>query len=199
VRIVATIVAIVVVAIVIFGIVIYWSFMNSFNRPPAAFPAPITWRSERAVLSADQPIAEGRFNLIEGAASTQNTLVGLNVGIPLVDNSGSFLPGASSPDRSVDPAALLSIATVRLSTSGQAGTESCLAPCELIVRSGFNCVTGTCRLDVAFRLELIGASVPSSASVAVGVSGAIRSTSTQPLPAGLQVEFGVESEGGDGS
>jgi hypothetical protein len=69
----------------------------------------------------------------------------------------------------------------------------------LTVRTGFNCVTGACRFDVDFRVELIGESVPSSTSVTVDVSAAIATDLGDALPHGLEIDFTVDDGGEGGS
>jgi len=184
-RIVATVVAIVVVVLGLAAVTIYLLVMNSFNQRPVAVSAPIAWKSGEVVLSPQHPTSAGYLSVTASGPPTSNTVVGVNAGLPVA---------AASLGSGIDPAALLSLASVRFSvtTRGQADTQSCFAPCEMFVRSGFKCDPGPCRLDVDLRLELVPEIVPSVATVTIGVSGAVAGDLSNPLPAGVLVEFAAE-------
>lgn len=194
-RIVLIIVGIVLLALALLGAFIYWSITNSF-RPAAAVPAPIAWQSAQVVLSAEQPVLDGHLSVTAITASQSDLRVGLNVGLPRSENSVSGLSPAVPSKENADPATLLTIPSVRVSTmnAGAIHVPSCLAPCELSLGNAFTCNAGTCRLEVDFRLELIAGSA--SDAVHVAASGSAATGLGKQLPAGLQLEFSVAGAAG---
>jgi hypothetical protein len=179
-----------VLAIVCF-ILLWYTLQQSF-RAPEGVAAPVSWVSQRVLLSAERPLVRGSLTLTATSSRTGDLRIGVNAGTPSSSASdASSEPASADPGSSPGPGAILLGPLTRL-TATVAGTggsgQSCLAPCELQL-SSLDCTAGTCRSEFVITVELVEDRV--GGVVAIDISGGASARIDQRLPDGLEVELAV--------
>jgi hypothetical protein len=185
--------ALVAILVGLAALVFVWFYISIAQqfRAPEAVPAPVAWASREVVLSPDHSVVRGRLTLTARDTPEADLRVGLNAGVPaaeaLATATGS---GVIGPQETTAPADLLTAPRVRLTAvTGSGAARSCLAPCELVLSSGLDCVSGTCRVDFAVTVELTPDPSGTRNTVRVDVAGGATAPLGERLPDGLVVDL----------
>jgi hypothetical protein len=170
---------------------------QSLPKPQQAVSAPpVAWSSRAVVLTGGVPM-HGRLSLSAKASPTNQLWVGLNVGVPSVEDSGTTPPTVSGTGpRAVSlPAAgaLLSGPLVRLTVSNPSVLHagSCVAPCELELPSAFDCSSGICQMHFDFAIEVLSDGPGPGETVRVDIAGGASAELLDRLPDGLVVDLSL--------
>lgn len=159
-------------------------FRQQFPEPRGV-PAPIAWKNQEVVLSAEFPVLEGRLALTARPGVSGVQMVGVNVGVPT--RKAGELP-AEPGDVISSPAARLTATSV-----GDANpSRSCLAPCELDVPVAFACTATGCEMVVDIRVELLGGADPANGDVALGIAGGLNASTESRVFEGLVVDLAID-------
>jgi hypothetical protein len=148
----------------------------------AVSSAPVAWSSRAVVLTPGVPI-HGRLSLSAKASPTDRLWVGLNAGVPSVEDTGG-LPAAG---------AILSGPLVRLSVANPSVLHAgaCVAPCELDLPSEFDCSSGICQVHFDFAIEVLSDGPGAGGTVRVDIAGGASAQLLDRLPDGLVVDLSL--------